>query len=125
MQTRKGHRRIRAANQRCLCGVLAVLIIGASTGCALRDPWEDARIEGEVKAGLVAKKAENLTQLGVVSRQAVVYLTGTVASPEEKAVAEAVARDVAGVRKVVNSLEVRAPARTEPTTPRRDGVRGG
>ncbi len=34
------------------------------------DPWEDARIEAEVKARLVREKAANLTRLGVVSSQA-------------------------------------------------------
>jgi len=77
--------------------------------CATVDPWQDARIESEVKARLVAEKDANLTRLGVVSRQAVVYLTGDVTSDEQKALAESVARGVGGVRRVVNTLTVRAP----------------
>ena len=83
------------------------LALGA---CATVDPWQDARIESEVKARLVAEKDANLTRLGVVSRQSVVYLTGDVASAEHKARAENVATTVGGVRRVVNALEVRAPS---------------
>jgi hypothetical protein len=97
--------------RRWLWGLVVVSILGTTTACSIRDPWEDARIEGEVKAGLVEKKNANLTRLGVVSREAVVYLTGTVASAEEKALAEAVAKGVAGVRRVVSTLEIR-PAGT-------------
>jgi hypothetical protein len=84
---------------------LIVLVVGA--GCASRDPWQDARIESEVKARLVEEKSANLTRLGVVSRQAVVRLTGTVSSEEQKALAERVAKSVGGVRRVVNALDVR------------------
>lgn len=86
-----------------------VCLVVAGGACATIDPWHDARIESEVKARLVAEKNANLTRLGVVSRQGVVYLTGDVASSEQKALAENVARGVEGVRRVVNALEVRAP----------------
>src|SRR5687768_16039768 len=79
-----------------------VWLVVAVGGCATVDPWQDARIESEVKARLVAEKDVNLTRLGVVSRQSVVYLTGDVVSVVEKA------RTVAGVRRVVNTLDVRA-----------------
>ena len=80
------------------------LIVGA---CATVDPLEDNRIEAEVKAGLVAEKSANLTRIGVISTNGVVYLTGTVTEPEYRAKAEDVARSVRGVRRVVNSLAVR------------------
>jgi hypothetical protein len=69
---------------------------------------EDTRIESEVKARLVAEKAANLTRLGVVSHEGTVHLSGMVASPAQKAQAEAIARRVPGVTRVVNALEVRA-----------------
>ena len=88
--------------------VLALIVLVAvGSGCASRDPWQDARIESEIKARLVEEKSANLTRLGVVSRQAVVRLTGTVSSEEQKALAERVAKSVGGVRRVVNGLEVR------------------
>ena len=83
---------------------LLVLVVG---GCASLDPREDTRIEAEVKARLVAEKTANLTQIGVLSSDGTVYLSGAVASPDEKAQAEALAKDVRGVRRVVNRLDVR------------------
>jgi hypothetical protein len=84
-----------------------IVLVSVGAGCASRDPWQDARIESEIKARLVEEKSANLTRLGVVSRQAVVRLTGTVSSEEQKALAERVATSVAGVRRVVNALDVR------------------
>ena len=88
-------------------GFIVLVAIGA--GCASRDPWQDARIESEVKARLVEERSANLTRLGVVSRQAVVYLSGTVTSADEKALAETLARSVGAVRRVVSTLEIRPP----------------
>lgn len=97
-------------DQKCRHFILAVLIfvVAAAGGCLTVDPWEDARIEAEVKARLVAQKEANLTRLGVVSRQATVYLSGTVESADQKALAETVAKGVRGVRGVVSTLGVRS-----------------
>jgi osmotically-inducible protein OsmY len=85
---------------------LATFVV-AVIGCARFDPLEDTRIEAEVKARLVAEKEANLTRLGVHSSQGAVYLSGRVASDEQKAQAAAIARGVRGVTRVVNTLEVR------------------
>jgi osmotically-inducible protein OsmY len=92
---------------RCLL-VLPVILLLAQTvgGCRAVGPYEDARIEAEIKARLVAEKDANLTRLGVVSNGGVVYLSGSVQSAEEMARAAALAR-VQGVRRVVNTLDVR------------------
>src|SRR5215472_8681662 len=90
-------------------GLTILLLVGSVYGCAVRDPWQDSRIESEVKARLVDQKNANLTQLGVVSRKTVVYLSGTVASPGEKELAESVARSVGQVSRVVSTLEIRPP----------------
>lgn len=87
--------------------LLAVLVLVAAIGgCATLDPWQDTRIESEVKARLVAQRDANLTRLGVVSREATVYLSGTVKSVDQKALAERLAKGVSGVKRVVNTLEV-------------------
>ena len=92
--------------------VLLALALSITAACAtVVDPREDLRMEAEVKARLVAAKDANLTRLGVVSNQAVIHLSGAVESQEQRAQAESVAREVPGVRRVVNSLEVRPPAR--------------
>lgn len=91
-------------------GALVLVLLAAVLGaCATVDRNEDLRIESEVKARLVAEQAANLTRLGVYSSNATVYLSGTVASPDQRGQAEAVARSVTGVRRVVNTVEV-APA---------------
>ena len=87
--------------------VLVILTIAVIGGCATVDPWTDTRIESEVKARLVAEHDANLTRLGVVSREATVYLSGAVESEDQKAKAETVARGVPGVKRVVSTLEVR------------------
>jgi osmotically-inducible protein OsmY len=79
----------------------------AAGACRPVNPTEDARIESEIKARLVAEKNANLTRLGVLSSGGVVYLSGTVASADEKARAAVLSRSVEGVRRVVNTLEVR------------------
>jgi osmotically-inducible protein OsmY len=85
-----------------------VLAVG---GCATIDPLEDTRIEAEVKAQLVAEKGANLTRIGVLSSNATVYLSGTVESVDQKTQAEALAKGVRGVRRVVNTLDVRPASR--------------
>jgi|RhiMetdeSRZDD1v2_1073273.scaffolds.fasta_scaffold817762_2 osmotically-inducible protein OsmY len=86
--------------------VLASLALTLSA-CATADPRQDTRIEAEVKARLVAETSANLTRVGVLSANGVVHLSGTVASQEERTRAEDLARTVTGVRRVVNTLQVR------------------
>lgn len=89
-------------------GILALLsLVLAAGGCATVDPLEDTRIEAEVKARLVAEKSANLTRIGVVSTNGVVYLSGPVEGPESREKAQALAGGVRGVRRVVNTLAVR------------------
>ena len=85
---------------------LVFVVAAATAGCATVDRNEDLRIESEVKARLVAEKDANLTRLGVLSSNATVYLSGAVASPDQRTRAGAVARGVPGVRRVVNTVEV-------------------
>jgi osmotically-inducible protein OsmY len=93
-------------------GALLLLSFCLTLGaCATIDPLEDTRIEAEVKARLVAERDANLTRLGVVSSEGTVYLSGTVESADEKARAQALASGVRGVRRVVNTLDVRSTPR--------------
>lgn len=88
-----------------------VSLMVAMAGCVTVDRTEDMRIESEVKARLVAEKDANLTRLGVLSSNAIVYLTGTVESVNQRARAESLAKGVRGVRRVVNTLDVGATPR--------------
>jgi BON domain len=94
--------------------LVIIFAVGVVCGCATIDPWTDTRIESEVKARLVAQHEANLTRLGVVSREATVYLSGFVESAEQKETAETVARSVPGVKRLVSTLEV-APGRSRGT----------
>jgi hypothetical protein len=49
----------------------------------------------------------HLTRLGVESRDATVYLSGTVESTEQKVKAETVTKTVPGVKRVISTLGVR------------------
>lgn len=86
--------------------VLSSLLLVVSA-CATVSPQEDTRIEAEVKARLVAQRDANLTRLGVMSNGGTVHLSGAVESEEQKARAEALAKEVRGVRRVVNGVDVR------------------
>lgn len=94
-------------SRRIVIGLLAVIMLTLPGCAAIVDAREDARIEAEVKARLVAERNANLTRLGVTSTEAIVRLTGAVESAGEKARAEAIAKEVPGVKRVVNNLEVR------------------
>ena len=86
---------------------LVLMSLVATLGaCATVDRTVDLRIESEVKARLVAERDANLTRLGVLSSNATVYLSGTVASQEQRAQAAALAKTVRGVRRVVNTVEI-------------------
>ena len=86
--------------------LLFVLLSVWCAGCATVDRTEDLRIESEVKARLVAEKDANLTRLGVLSSNGIVYLSGTVPSPEQRDQAGALAKGVRGVRRVRNTVDV-------------------
>ena len=84
-----------------------VLVLTAGAGCRTLAPPDDVRIEAEVTARLVAEKRANLTRLGVLSTRGVVYLSGRVLSDDQCARAGEITREVPGVRRVVNAVEVR------------------
>lgn len=91
--------------------LLLAIVTLACGACATVDPGEDLRVEAEVKARFVAEKDANLTRLGVVSTNGNVHLSGTVESAAQGARAVELAREVRGVRRVVNTLEVQPAPR--------------
>ena len=99
-------RRGGAARWRRLLASAALALAVAAGACRPVNPNEDTRIEAEIKARLVAEKFANLTRLGVRSSGGVVYLSGAVASPDERVRAESISKSVRGVERVVNTLAV-------------------
>jgi osmotically-inducible protein OsmY len=66
---------------------------------------DDASITAAVKANLAADRARTLSSIDVDTVAGTVYLNGSVKDLETKRRAEALARDVGGVKRVVNNLQ--------------------
>jgi len=92
--------------------VLAVMMVLAAcqstTGKTLGENIDDTGITTAVKAKLAAEKVSTLTRIDVDTNQGVVALNGTVKTVEDKVRAEQIARQVKGVRDVVNNLRIQA-----------------
>jgi hyperosmotically inducible protein len=84
--------------------VLALVTVAAGcqsmTGKTAGQNVDDASLTASVKAKLVADKAANLTRVNVETDKAVVSLGGVVETAEQRA------RDVKGVQRVVNNLQI-------------------
>jgi hyperosmotically inducible protein len=85
---------------------LTTLGCQAITGKTAGQNVDDATITGEVKSKLAADRFSSLTRIDVDTDTGTVYLNGTVQSAEAKARAADIARQVSGVHKVVNNLQV-------------------
>ncbi len=79
----------------------------ALTGETIGQNIDDTNLTAYVKAKLAGDKMVTLTRLSVQTTNGVVHLTGVVTSDQEKARAGEIARQVGGVRDVVNNIQVR------------------
>jgi hyperosmotically inducible periplasmic protein len=77
--------------------------VAATTGAAMTDGW----ITTKVKAKFADEKSLESSTIHVETTDHVVTLTGTVASREAKARAEAIATGTEGVRRVADYIEVK------------------
>jgi hypothetical protein len=75
-------------------------------GSGVRTTWHDASITASVKTKLATEKAATLLKVDVDTNQGVVQLNGSVDSERTKLRASELARQVDGVRQVVNNLKV-------------------
>jgi len=66
----------------------------------------DRRLAKEVEFALYKTDAFEIKTMKIISRDGVVRLSGTVRSQAEKLLAERIAREVEGVKEVVNDLEL-------------------
>jgi osmotically-inducible protein OsmY len=78
----------------------------AMTGKSAGENVDDAKITAAVKTKLAEEKPATLTKVDVDTNKGTVYLTGNVESAAVKVRATELARQVAGVREVVNNLAV-------------------
>jgi hypothetical protein len=85
---------------------LAFVGCRSATGRSFGQQWDDKVISTQVKTKLTTDRAANLISTGVGTQFGIVRLTGTVQTPEQRAEAERIAGNVAGVRGVRNEIVV-------------------
>ncbi|TRZ99319.1 MAG: BON domain-containing protein [Nitrospiraceae bacterium] len=79
----------------------------ALTGETAGENIDDAVITTEIKAKLAGEKVLHTTRVGVKTERGVVYLTGSVDTADDRSKIVEIAKNVKGVRDVVNRIEVR------------------
>ena len=100
---------VRAINQIAIL-VLFVFLAAACqsmTGETAGENVSDTSITSAVKAKLAGDRVGTLTQVGVETVRNTVYLTGVVPTADDKRRAGEIARNVDGVKEVVNNLQIR------------------
>jgi hypothetical protein len=116
---------------RLLCALMIATLAGALASCA-KDPYrssgrvlDDRMTTGRVKSALNHSPVYKFPQVDVKTYNGVVQLNGFVHRDEQKAVAADVARNIEGVREVINNITILPP---EPayggTVDPKTGVRG-
>jgi hyperosmotically inducible protein len=92
--------------------LVLVMLMAVTAGCtsmtgkSAGQNVDDATITASVKTKLAAEKPATLTKVDVDTNKGTVYLTGNVANETIKGRATEIARQVAGVREVVNNLKI-------------------
>jgi hyperosmotically inducible protein len=102
-----------------MAGVIVGLVLFGLTGCqsmtgkTAGQNVSDASITTAVQSKLTADRISNFTRVDVDTERGVVNLSGVVASADQKARAAELARQVNGVKRVNNNLQVEEhPAKT-------------
>lgn len=88
--------------------ICALTVVGCRslTGRSFGQQWDDKTITSHVKSKLTTERFGNLFSTSVGTHYGVVYLSGTVHHPEQRAEAERIASRVSGVKRVVNDIVV-------------------
>lgn len=104
---------------RSLSGVVVVFAVMGLIGCqsmtgkTAGENISDASISTAVQSKLTSDRVSNFTRVDVDTERGVVNLSGVVQSSEQKARASELARQVNGVKRVNNNLQVQdQPAKT-------------
>jgi hypothetical protein len=86
----------------------ALTVVGCRslTGRSFGQQWDDKTITSQVKSKLTTERFGNLFSTDVGTQYGVVFLSGTVGTPEQRAEAERIASRVNGVKRVVNDIVV-------------------
>lgn len=93
-----------------MVGVMAgaVTACQSTTGKTMGETVSDASISTTVQTKLTGDRVSNFTRVDVDTERGVVQLSGVVPSSEQKSRAEELTRQVNGVRRVNNNLQVQA-----------------
>ena len=89
---------------------LALVLAACSTTQSAGRQVDDSTIHAAVKAKLTADRFSNIVNIDINVTNGIVTLAGEVPNPRVKADAEAEARSVNGVVKVINNLQVKNPS---------------
>jgi osmotically-inducible protein OsmY len=92
-----------------VCIAMVIAIAACSSTQSAGRQVDDAGIHTAVKAKLTADRFSNITNVDINVTNGVVTLAGEVPNAKVKAEAEAEARSVDGVVKVINNLQVKNP----------------
>ena len=93
--------------------MLGVIGCQSMTGRTAGEHVSDASITTAVQSKLTADRVSNFTRVDVDTDRGIVNLSGVVASADQKARAAELARQVNGVKRVNNTLQVEGqPAKT-------------
>jgi hyperosmotically inducible protein len=89
--------------------LLAFILVGCAsmTGKTAGETIDDASITAAVKTKLAGEKISTLTKIDVDTNRGTVYLTGNVDDEAMKMKAASLAKQVKGVREVINNLKVK------------------
>jgi len=93
---------------------ILLVLLGTLWGCGagsdrtVGQSVDDTNLTAAVKARLARDEISSLFRIDVDTNVGVVTLNGTVRTPDQIKHVEGIARDVRGVKEVVNKLQVRA-----------------
>jgi hyperosmotically inducible protein len=102
-------KRLSSALPLVVAAIVAVSIAACSTTQSPGEQVDDASIHTSLKAKLTADRFSNIVNIDINVTNGVVTLAGEVPNAQVKAEAEAEARSVKGVVKVINNLQVKTP----------------
>ena len=91
------------------CIAMMIAVAACSTTQSAGKQVDDASIHTAVKAKLTADRFSNIVNVDINVTNGVVTLAGEVPNAKVKAEAEAEARSVDGVVRVINNLQVKNP----------------
>ena len=98
---------------RLLTGVVGVILLFSLGACQAvtgktAGRVDDKSITAQIKSKLTTDRISNFSRVGVDTDRGVVHLSGVVQSAEQKARAAELAREVEGVRRVDNNLQIQS-----------------